>query len=211
MSGCAYCIFVDEQLIRSKVHHVKLHSSFYAELYAFEMLLQYIRQHVKPDADSSIKIYGDSKSLVDMMKSNKKNRKYKSIKKFFVRLQSLYNLSLHHIPRKENKIAHKLARQEYVPILKPAEIKKLYGEDRSFDESRNMSLDDIRIPNYIKHGRAPRYENYIPRLLYYQRFGCDYKTIRIDPNGFLCEGYITYLILKEHGISTCNVDVIKAS
>jgi len=208
MSGYAFCIIVDGLVVHSKVHHKRLPSSYHAEMHAFNMLLRFIRQYLNPG--SLIEIYGDHKGLIDMMHSEKQLKNFNKTKELFIKLKSMFTLSLQHIPKKENKIAHKLSRQEFVPLLKPAEIKSLYGEDRLFDERISMSIDDIRIPNYIKYSRLPRYEKYIPRLLYYQKFGRDYKTIRVDPNGFLCEGYITYLILKEHGVNTCNVDVIQA-
>jgi len=88
-------------------------------------------------------------------------------------------------------------------------LRRTYSKDRSLDKRRIMSLDDIHIFNRTKYGTPPSKENYQSRLLYFQQYGRDYKTIRVDSNGFLYEGYITYLILKEHGIRTCDVDVIQ--
>jgi len=207
MSGYAFCIIVDGQVTHSKVHHKRLPSSYHAEMHAFNMLLRYIRQYIEPG--SAIEIFGDHKGLIDSMQSEKKIINFNKTKELFISLKSKFSLTLQHISRKENRIAHKLARTAYIPTLKPTSVKRLYGEDRSYDIRKTMPLDEVRIPNFMKYGRPPRHDNYIPRLLYYHRFGREYKTIRIDPNGFLCEGYITYLILKEHGISTCNVDTIQ--
>jgi hypothetical protein len=71
-----------------------------------------------------------------------------------------------------------------------------------------MLLDDIVIPNRIKYGRPPSQVKYKSRLLFFQKHGEMYKTILVNSDGMLLDGYITYLILKEHGMDECCVDVV---
>ena len=146
--------------------------------------------------------------MIDTMhQSTRRANKCTKTRKLYKSLHDKYSISLSHIPRKENSTAHKLARTEYVPQPNFYGTKSLYGRNRSFDERKTMLLDDVLIPNCFKYGTPPREDNYQFRLQYYQQYGGDYKTIRVDANGVLYEGYITYLILKEQGVTECFVDV----
>ena len=203
MSGCAFCVIVENQIIHTDICYERLKSSFYAEMRALSILLQYIQQQVEPG--STIEIYGDNKQVIDTMhQSMTRAHKCRKTKKLYNMLLNSYEITLIHIPGKENRIAHKLARTKYTP--KSKKVKSLYGKDRAFDEHTTMSLDDIIIPYYLCG--EPRPEKYLHRLEFYNLYGTDYKTIRVDPRGVLYDGYITYRILKEHGVSNCNVDVM---
>jgi len=111
ISGIAFCIIVDDQVVHSKVHHKKLPSSYHAEMHAFNMLLRYIRQFLEPG--STVEVYGDHKGLVDVMQTEKQLVSFNKTKQLYITLKNKYNITLQHIPRRENRIAHELARTEH--------------------------------------------------------------------------------------------------
>ena len=49
-----------------------------------------------------------------------------------------------------------------------------------------------------------KFEN---KLEYYKKRGYLKKNIKIYKNGMLIDGYLSYLVLKEHGVTECVVDV----
>jgi hypothetical protein len=159
MSGCAFCIIVDEQIVYSHVEQIKLHSSYNAEKRALHLLLQYIRDEIEPGSTV-----------------------------------------------KENRNAHNLASKGYVsPLtLEPTTRKKQF----EFIESKTMFVDDITIRDSMRE-TCPKEQKYQKRLAYYLKHGKPYRTIEVDANGLLLDGYISYLILREYGINECCVDVVQ--
>jgi len=126
------------------------------------------------------------------------------IRLFYETLQERYLISLTHISRDENEIAHTLSRSAYKT---QTNIKK--KKPNGYVRRRYMLLEDIFIPDSIKSNALPSPENYGKRLRYCRQYGHDHKskTIRIDSNGQMIAGYITYLVLKDSGFTACYVDV----
>jgi len=110
ISATAFCVFSNGHVVYSKSYSEKLPSSYHAEMRAFYYLLQYIQCYIEPG--NKIEIYGDHKGIVDSMHSEKELLTFNKNKEFFVKLQSIYSISLQHIPRNENRIAHNLAKIE---------------------------------------------------------------------------------------------------
>ena len=200
ISRCAYCVLVDGQIVHTHVHKKKLRNSHKAEKHALYLLLQYIQQHIKRRA--KIEIYGDEKTVINRVVKKGRRSKDDKAGKMYDRIEPLYELTIQHIPGKQNKIAHKLSRTGLIP---PPKLKKL--EPRENVTARLMQLNDIIIPDRMKYGRPPGKEKYQSRLLFFQKHGEMYKTILVNSDGMLLDGYITYLILKEHGMDECCVDV----
>ena len=207
MSGCAFFVTVDDQIQHSHVHHEKLEDSYRAEMFALYLLLQYIKKNIEPG--SAVEIYGDAKGLLDKMKSMRRRRKRSQTKKLIDALRDSHDLTLTFIPRAKNKAAHKLAALKYFPPPDHIKGPKVLRHNKYIFQSREtMLLDDIIVPNLYLNSQ-PSDEKYQSRLLFYQRHRRVQKTIWIDANGLLLDGYISYLILKEHGVSECCVDVMK--
>jgi hypothetical protein len=68
-----------------------------------------------------------------------------------------------------------------------------------------MLIDVITIPYGMANGNPPRESKYQKRLEFYKEHGYVYKTIQINTDGMLLDGYIPYLILKVHEVSERNV------
>jgi len=204
MSGCAFCVIVNNGIIHTNTYRERLQTPHQAETQALYILLCYIKDQITPG--STIEVYGDDKTLIDKI-LHYTNPKYTNmeIRLFYEDLKEQYSISLAHISRKKNKIAHSLSRLAYGIQPNLALIKSSKGYVRR----RYMLLEDILIPDSIKGNTLPSPENYSKRLRYCRQHGHDHKskTIRIDSNGQMIAGYITYLVLKDSGFTACYVDV----
>ena len=204
MSGCAFCVIVNNGIIHTNTYRERLQTPHHAETQALYILLCYIQDKIAPG--STIEIYGDDKTLIDKIIYSK-NPKYTKmeIRLFYETLKERYSISLAHISSKKNKIAHALSRIAYDTQPNLA----LLDSSKGYVRRRYMLLEDILIPDFIKRSKLPSPENYGKRLRYFRQHGHDHKskTIRIDSNGQMIAGYITYLVLKDSGLTACYVDV----
>jgi hypothetical protein len=170
----------------------------------------YIGNNIEPG--SAVQVYGDAKGVIESVKAKGSARRgKKNIRKLYRALSRDYALTLQFIPRQQNKTAHNLSRCA-PPDPEPAlpKLRKSRGltKNHVMLGAITMFVDDIRIPGYILYGQPPNKEKYQERLNYYLEHGRECKTIQIDPEGMLLDGYISYLILKEHGITRCRVEVM---
>ena len=108
-------------------------------------------------------------------------------------------------PRKRPKKTKKKKPEKV--SLQPREKSK-YPKGYALMETKTMQLDDILIRDGMANGNPPRESKYQKRLVFYKKHGHVYKTIQINADGILLDGYISYLILKEHGVSECTVEVL---
>jgi len=199
ISRCAYCVLVDGQVIHTHVQEEKIGTSQKAEKQAIYLLLQYIHQHI--ERGSKVEVYGDEKTVIERIARKGIRGRRNKEGKLYDRMEPHYELSIKSIPRKQNRIAHNLSRTGHIPQPQnPPKPKKNVS-------ARLMLLDDIIIPNKMKYGSTPGQVKYQSRLLFFQKYGKMYKTIRVNADGMLLDGYISYLILKEHGIDEYSVDV----
>ena len=202
ISGCAYHIRSDNQTIHEHVHHEKLASGLLAEMRALYLLMRYVRRHIEPG--STVNIYGDAGDVLrkaeGLTKGSGKGVKTKvgKTRELLKRLRNDYTITLHCIPRKENKTAHKLARTMY-PRLTP---KKHSPKNHTLIGNKTMSLSDIILPGHIKYGKPPREEKYQSRLAYYREFGQFGKYLDYRNSCSKCQVITEYLILM-----TCYSDI----
>ena len=195
ISGCAFCVIVGDKIVDSCVFGETLPSSHYAETMSLALLLRYIGQYIDPG--STVEIYGDDKSLIDMILHHR-DREYKDswIRHLYDGVKLSRSISLTYIPKEKNKVAHNLSRT-------------IYKTHPMCVERKYISLDDIIIPKHVKRCILPEPKSYTKRLLYAQKHGCDHKSkiIRINSIGQMISGYTTYLILKDSGVTSCYVEV----
>ena len=207
MSGCAFHVQAGSQNIHEYVHHERLATPQLAEMRALYLLMQYIQRNIEPG--STVRIYGDAGDVIrkaeGLTKRSGKSGKTTVAKtrKLLKRLHNDYVLTLQRIPKKENRVAHKLSRKKYVPSANMVSSPK----NHTFKGKKTIALNDIIIPNHMKYGRQPKVQKYQSRLKFYQEFGYVQKTIQINTNNILLDGYISYLILKRDGISECTAEV----
>jgi len=188
-------VIVGDKIIDSCVFGETLSSSQYAETMALAVLLRYIGQYI--ELGSTVEIYGDDKPLIDIILNHRDREYYNSwIRHLYDGLKRGYSISLTYISREKNKVAHNLSRS-------------VYNTHFTCVERKYISLDDIYIPNSVKHCILPSPENYRRRLQFAQKYGCDHKSksICINSIGHMISGYTTYLILKDSGVTSCYVDV----
>jgi len=201
-------VIVDDKIIHSNTSREKLQTPHQAEAKALYMLLNYIQDHI--ELGSMVEMYGDDKTLIDKILhyTGQKHRELK-IRLFYEALKTRYSISLSHISSKNNTMAHNLSRTVYNTQSNLMQIDNLMVKELH-TERRYMSLDEIFIPEQIKRCRLPSPKNYNKRLQYFQQHGRDHKskTILINSNGKMVAGYITYLIAKDSGITSCYVDVL---
>ena len=203
ISRCAYYVMADGQIIHTHVQEKKIRTSHKAEKHALYLLLQYIQQNIEQGV--KIEIYGDAKSVIeDMGRKGIRSKRNKAGKLFDI-IEPHYELIPHHIPRKQNRIAHKLSRKGYIPPLKPMNLRpKAYV----FKNQKTMLLDNIFVPYRFLYSNLSN-GKYQSRLLFYREHRLLYKPILVDLNGVLLDGYISYLILREHEVRECHVDMIE--
>jgi len=211
ISGFAYFVKENGKIIHSNTYREKLQSSQHAETKALFMLLNYIRDNI--EEGSKVEIYGDDKHLIDRMSIyTVENYLYYETRLLYDTIEPNYKLSLTHIPGKRNKIAHNLTKAVYKSSQKITQINDIPAEDGviSCFERKLMVLEEIYVPDIVKKCKLPGSKMYNKRLRYCQQYGHDHKskTIRIDNKGRMLAGYITYLLLKDSGISSCYVDVL---
>ena len=198
ISRCAYCVITDGQITHTHVHEKKIGTSHKAERHALYLLLQYIEEHF--EKGTKVEIYGDEKTVIERIVRRGQRSKRDKAGRLFDRMDPHYELTLQHIPRKQNRIAHSLSRIGHIPA--PQNPVKFISAGR-----KRMLLNDIIIPNHMKYGRPPGQIKYQSRLLFYQKYGKPHKAISVNSKGLLLDGYISYLILQEHGIKECLVNV----
>jgi GNAT superfamily N-acetyltransferase len=73
-------------------------------------------------------------------------------------------------------------------------------------ESKSILLADIKVSERLT---PPNPKKYQQRLSFYKENGFTKNSIDIDENGFLTDGYISYLILKANDVQTCDVNVVR--
>lgn len=71
---------------------------------------------------------------------------------------------------------------------------------------RNFNLKDIKIKEDFKRKKPNNYKM-SKKWNYYRRTGCLESDIVIDKNGYLIDGYTSYLIAEADGIK--KLDIIK--
>jgi len=163
--------------------------------------------------ESVIEVYGDDKGLIERtLQTTEQNSIFNDVKNLYEALKLNYIISLTHIPRDQNRIAHNMSRILYNTQLKSKALTKEERKKRleeRFIERRHIFLDDIYIPDNFKNCTLPSPDSFKKRLMFFTENGCDHKskTIRINPEGKMIGGYITYLISIKSGISSCFVDV----
>jgi len=197
ISGCAFVVEADGKIVHSQVVPEKLTSSYCAELRALHLLLQYIEQHISHG--SRIQIFGDAEWLISIVNRKKsRNDKHKT-RKLLRRLRHDYTISITHINRRNNKVAHRLARTITCgrSILQP----KMFD----FTNSKTMRLEHIIVPAHMRS--PPKESKYLSRKLFFLIHGEVYKPIHVNAEDVLVDGYISYLILKEYGELECSVIV----
>ena len=106
-------------------------------------------------------------------------------------------------PRKRPKKKKKAEKVSLQP-----RVQSTYPKGYTLAETKTMQLDDIIIRDGMANGNPPRESKYQKRLEFYKKHGYVYKNIQINTDGILLDGYISYLILKEHGVTECNVEVL---
>ena len=211
MSCCAYCVIVDGQVEHSFVHHERIQSAYMAEMRALGLLLKHIQEQITPG--STVVVYGDALGLINKMNTTKTSRnrsKTNKTRKLLNSLRKKYDITLEHIPRRENIIAHSLSRTVYTPKPKRPPMRKRKGipaEKILYKECKPMLLNDIVISKSMKK-TVPHPEKYSQKLCYFKTHGQTQRPIQVNPNGLLLDGYISYLILQEHGITEINVEVL---
>jgi len=207
MSASAFFVETEGQMIHSHVYHERFESASKAEKFALYLLLQYINTHIEPGR--TVAIYGDDKSLIETLDRRSGKRRRTKIYKLFRYLRSHYDLTLQFIPGKENRTAHKLSKQKYVaPVKQLNESKATKLNGYTISHRTTILLDDITVPYRLLYS-TPNHIKYQSRLLFYQQHGHVYKTIQVDSDGMMLDGYISYLILKDHGIHECDVEVME--
>lgn len=193
MSRCAYYIQKDEEIVRKYVHQVKVRRTDIAEANALSFLLSYIRQKIPHG--SIINIYGDALGVIESINRNNP-RRYLKIKRAFWTMKDNYEITLSFIPRNQNLFADMLASGVDTKTKNPNDLHTI----------QTMSLDDIVIPFGIM-ASEPNANKVLSRVEYYKQHGRLYKNIEINNENVLLDGYISYLILKEKGIESWDVDV----
>jgi ribonuclease HI len=202
LSGCAFCVKTDGRVLYTHVHHGIFPTSHLAEMHALFLLLQYIRQKIEPG--KTVAVFGDADGVIQAVKRMRRKSK-SSIKRLYHAMQQDYALTLEHIPRAQNKIAHNLSRLPVTEQKLPKAIRRALCANMG---TATMRLDDIIIPRRMSH-TTPTMEKYLLRLAYYRNHGQLYREIQVNADGLLLDGYISYLILREHGIAECKVTVLE--
>jgi len=197
ISGCAFVIEADGELVHSQAFPEKLTSSYCAELRALHLLLQHIEQHI--NYDSQIQIFGDAEDLIRIVNRKKPGKDKHKTRKLLRKLRQNYTISITHTNRRNNRVAHKLARTitRGRSILQP----------RAFDltNCKTMRLEHIIVPAHMQF--PPSESKYLSRKLFFLIHGEVYKPIHVNAEDVLVDGYISYLILKEYGELECSVIV----
>jgi len=192
ISGCAFILEVDGEIVYSQVSPAQLNSSHRAERRALHLLLQYIGESISPG--NTIRIFGDAKWMIDVVNHETPGSKGHKTRALLHKLRQNHDISLAYIPRRDNRVAHRLARTVTRPSTIPAQSKRY-----DFTNSKTMSLDDIIIPAYMLKN-LPRKSKYQIRKKFFLMNRELYKPIHVDAADVLIDGYISYLILKEIGI-----------
>jgi ribonuclease HI len=218
-TGCAFFVMADGQHIYSHTHHGKFEGAPGAEMHALYLLLQYIQWNMEPGKD--IEIFGDALNVVNAITRNRKKRKSKNrirgereVRTLYRALSRHHTLTLTHIPREKNKVAHWLSKHAFLLPLPPSLPASVPSLSAIISGRRKNSvslgfitlyLRDIKVPYSFS---PPSEKKYCEKLEYFERHGQVQSQIQISPNGMLLDGYISYLILQEHGIPTCRVEVL---
>jgi len=208
ISGYAFCVIVGDKIVHSDIKCGRLQTSHHAETEALIMLLKYIQDYIEPG--STVKVYGDDKSLISKI-LYLTGQKYVSleVRLLYEALKENYAISLTHISGKENKIAHNLSRIIYNTRSSLMQTNSILEKEGLSVERRCISLDDIFIPDYFKNCILPGPGNYKKRLNHCQKYGRDHNSriISVSSGGQMISGYTTYLILRDSGITSCDVNV----
>jgi len=192
ISGCAFIIEADGEIVYSQVSPAQLKSSHRAERLALHLLLQYIGESIS--LGSTIRIFGDAKWMIDVINHETSGSKGHKTRALLHKLRQNHDISLAYIPRRDNRVAHRLARTITRPSTIPLQPKRY-----DFTNSKIMSLDDIIIPAHMLKN-LPKKSKYQKRKAFFLMNGELYKPIHVDVDDALVDGYISYLILKEVGI-----------
>jgi len=219
LSGCAFYVTTGGTTLFKYVERIKLPSCDQAEKHALYLTLDYIGRNIPKG--SSVRIYGDSESVIAPLLRNKKSRE--KIRLLYNETAANYHLTLTRVSRKKNKKAHKLAviknnaiennsasiNNNAIQIYNLVKSNtKMNFKNRIYAESKTIALDKVIIPWNIEESK-PKAAKYASRLAYYQKNGSVFKDIIVDEKNRLLDGFISYLILKENNIREYNVDVYK--
>ena len=75
-------------------------------------------------------------------------------------------------------------------------------------KTKKIRLADVKIPDAFRE-YVPSSEKAAAKAAYVRTHGRPEEPIKIDPDGFLLDGYAGYLAMKEAGIETCDAQVRK--
>jgi ribonuclease HI len=200
---CAYYIKRDDSILHTKVNRFNAESPEKAEAQALLMLLQYIDSHI--ESSCKVSVYGDALSVISAITSTSKRKKrFKGIRRLFHSMKNRFDISIEFIPRKMNVTADRLSKAKSINLPLPIDANIEMG----FVGHRHIAVDDIVVPKEIKYS-SPSKAKFNNRLEYFTKTGKLYRTIQIDENNVLLDGFISYLILKRHGIAECDAEVYK--
>lgn len=75
-------------------------------------------------------------------------------------------------------------------------------------KTKKIRLADVKISDAFRE-HVPSPEKAAAKAAYVKAHGRPEEPIKIDPDGFLLDGYAGYLAMKEAGIETCDAQVKK--